>query len=311
MYGFAACLFFRNIRGIGLRRFPAAILVLSTLLFSYPLLFLFETGNIEIFTCILTAAGMWCVLKRRHGSAATLWGAAAAMKIYPILLLGIFLSRAKWRSVAVGIAAFALISVLSMWFIGPTIHIAFMGSISGVSGFVSTYAERLKIVELPFDHSLLALTKIFAFEMAHRTGTLAYLTKPYILIAGTAALLAFFLRAWRLPITNQLLFLFTAMLALPPVSYDYTLVHLYAPWAMLVVVALRTGAAGKTLPGLRTAFVCFAMLFTSQRFLFYHWIDFNGSLKTIALVVLMVIALRYPIPDEALYGPARLSPATP
>jgi Glycosyltransferase family 87 len=295
--GLAAYFFFRKICRIGLRRFPAAILVLCSLLFSYPLFFLFETGNIEIFTCILTAVGLWAALKGHDSSAAVLWGAAGAMKIYPLILLALFLSRAKWRSLAVGIAAFALISVLSMWFVGPTIPIAFAGSISGVGGFVSVYSETVRTQELPFDHSLLAPMKIFAFVMAHRTGTLSFLTNPYLLIAGTTALLAFFLRARHMPVTNQILFLFAAMVSLPPVSYDYTLVHLYAPWAMLTIVALSKGSAGFTLPDLRVYFLCLAVLFTSQRFIYYHWIHPNGTFKAIALVMLMVTALRYPIPD--------------
>jgi len=302
MSGLAAFLFFKTIHRNGLRRFPAAILVLTTLLFSYPLLFIFEAGSVEFLTCALTAAGLLFVLKRNDSSAAALWGAAAALKIYPILLLGVFLSRAKARTLAVGISAFAVISMVSMWFIGPTIPTAFAGSISGVGGFVSTYSEMLRLQELPFDHSLLAPIKILAYEMAHRTGTVSYLTKPYLFIAGTAAFLAFFLRARHMPVGNQVLFLFAAMLALPPVSYDNTLVHLYAPWAMLVIVTLREGTVGRTLPGLRTCLLCFAVLFTSQRFLYYHWIHLNGTFKAVALVVLMVTTLRYPIPDEALYG---------
>jgi hypothetical protein len=301
-----AALFFKKIRRIGLRRFPAAILVLSTLVFSYPLLYMFGTASIEILTCVFTAAGLWALLKKHDNLAAVLWGAAAAMKIYPLLLLAVFLSRAKWRSLVIGIAAFAVISVLSMAFVGPTIPAAFAGSLSGVGGFVSTYAERVKTNELPFDHSLLAPIKIVAFILAHRTGSISYLTKPYLLIAGTLALLAFFLRARHMPIANQIVFLFAAMVALPPVSYDHTLMHLYAPWAMLVIIALRAAAEGNTLPGFPIYFLSFAVLFTSQRFLYYHWIHPNGTFKAIALVLLMVTALRYPIPDEALYGSPEL-----
>jgi hypothetical protein len=108
-----------------------------------------------------------------------------------------------------------------------------------------------------------------------------------------------------MPVINQIVFLFAAMVALPPVSYDHTLVHLYAPWAMLVIVALRAGAAGVTLPGFHTYFLCFAVLFTSQRFIYYHWIHPNGTFTAIALVALMLTALPYPIPDEALYGDAQ------
>ena len=156
--------------------------------------------------------------------------------------------------------------------------------------------------ELPFDHSLLAPSKILFNYLANHSGVLPHLIKPYLLIAGTIALLVFFVRAWHMPAINRIVFLFAAMVALPPVSYDYTLVHLYAPWAMLVIVALHAGADGVALPGFRTYFLCFAVLFTSQVFIYYHsWIHPNGPLKTLALVMLMAKALRYPIPDEALY----------
>ncbi|HEY4379467.1 MAG TPA: glycosyltransferase family 87 protein [Acidobacteriaceae bacterium] len=294
----AAILFYLKIRQLGLLRFPALVFVLSTLLFSYPLLYMFGSGSLEIFTCIFTIAGFLALLKKHDNLAAVLWAAAAAMKVYPLILFAVFLSRAKWRSLAVGIASFATIFLLSMWFVGPTIHAAFAGSLGGVSGFVTTYAQRVKVNELPFDHSLLAPIKIFSYVMAGRTGTLAYLTKPYLLIAGSIALLAFFLRGRRMPLANQLIFLFAAMVALPPVSYDHTLVHLYAPWAMLVIIAIRAANAGVTMDGFRTYFLCFAVLFTSQRFIYYHWIHPNGTFKAVALVLVMFTALRYPIPNR-------------
>jgi Glycosyltransferase family 87 len=292
----AAAFFFREVRRIGLRVFPAAVLSFSTLVFSYPLLYMFQCGNAEIFTCMLTAGGLLALIRKRDNTAAVLWAAAGALKIYPLILFGLFLSRAKWRSLAVGAATFFAISALSMAFVGPTIHAAFAGTLNGISGFVSSYAGEARVKELSIDHSLLAPIKTVAFFHADRWGTLSYLTRPYLLIAGTAALLAFFLRVARMPLTNQVLFLFCAMVALPPVSYDYTLVHLYAPWALLVAVALRAAAAGQTLPGLRTCFLCFAVLFTSQRYIHHHWICANAPLKTGALVLLMVTALRHPIP---------------
>lgn len=301
--GSATFIFFGKIRSLGLRRFPAAIFVVSALLFSYPLLYMFEAGSVEIVTCFLTAAGLWAALKNNDKTAAGLWGAAAALKIYPLVLLALFLSRAKWRYLLFGVATFGLISAVSMWFVGPTIAMALSGSISGVGGFVSHYAETVRTQELPFDHSLLAPVKIALFALARRTGTLSYLTKPYMLIVATAATLVFFLKVQQLPVVNRALFLFAAMVALPPISYDHTLVHLYAPWAMLVVVALRAGM-DEAYHDLRGIFLCFAVLFTSQNYIYYHWIHINGTVKAIALVALMAASVLRPIPEEALYGPA-------
>ena len=47
-----------------------------------------------------------------------------------------------------------------------------------------------------------------------------------------------------MPVANQLLALTAFMVMLPPISYFYTLVHLYAPWVVLVFVAIRAGRRG-------------------------------------------------------------------
>jgi hypothetical protein len=189
-----------------------------------------------------------------------------------------------------------------MWFIGPTIDMAFQGTIHGVGGFVSVYAERVRMLELQFDHSLLAPFKVLAYLRVHRHDDVSHVTKPYILVAGVSALLVFFLRVRHMPFANRVMFLFAAMVALPPVSYEYTLVHLYAPWAMLVIIVLRCAVNGLEMPWLRTAFLCFAVIFTSQNYIFYHLVHINGASQSIALFVLMITVLRHPVPDEALAG---------
>lgn len=301
--GVAAALLFKKLRSLGLRLFPSLIFVSSALLFSYPLLVMFERANIEVFTCLLTLTGLWAAVRRRDLLAAGLWGAAGALKIYPLILFALFLSRKKSRFFAWGCAYFAIISVLSMWFVGPTISAAFAGSRSGVGGFVSTYAQAVRMKEVGYDHSLLAPIKIVGFVLAHRAGTLSFLVVPYLLVAGSAALVVFFARAKYLPMTNQLLVLFAFMVLLPPVSYDYTLVHLYGPWSLLVIAAMCSARKGTPLPGLGALMLCFAVLFTPQTYIYYHWIHANGTIKAAALIALIVTALKHPIPDETFCPP--------
>ena len=47
-----------------------------------------------------------------------------------------------------------------------------------------------------------------------------------------------------MPAANQLLALTAFMVAFPPISYFYTLVHLYAPLTVLVFLAVRAEKAG-------------------------------------------------------------------
>ncbi len=95
-----------------------------------------------------------------------------------------------------------------------------------------------------------------------------------------------------MPVINQVICLCVASIILPPVSYDYTLVNLYIPWAMLVCFALDKQTL-KT-AGLTIAFVCFAIATSIQTEFIYHGRSVEGQIKAIALCVLMVAALRYP-----------------
>jgi hypothetical protein len=52
-----------------------------------------------------------------------------------------------------------------------------------------------------------------------------------------------FLRVRSLPFLNRLIFLIAAMVCLPPVSFDYTLVHLYLPILMLCAAMVTNRAS--------------------------------------------------------------------
>ena len=69
-----------------------------------------------------------------------------------------------------------------------------------------------------------------------------------------------FLRIRHLPVINQVLCLCIAFILLPPVSYDYTLLHLYVPWGLLVMFAQEQQILRREVPGLTAAFVCLGIL---------------------------------------------------
>jgi len=113
--------------------------------------------------------------------------------------------------------------------------------------------------------------------------------------------LAFFGKLWKMPVANQLLAVTAFMVMLPPVSYFYSLVHLYAPWLVLVFVAIHAQKAGVDAQGLKLTMLLFVGLFASfMLFSFPRVYLYGGLVQGGMLAMLFLCALQYPLGvDEA------------
>jgi len=146
--------------------------------------------------------------------------------------------------------------------------------------------------QVDFDHSVLGFLKALSLILLPdelSSETLSSLVNLYMPIMALAGLVVFFAVIRKLPITNQVICLVVAMILLPPVSYDYTLLHLYIPWALLVLVTIES--RDRIVPGLTAAMVCCAVLFAPVTELIVHGQSYGGQVKAVALVVLGLIAL--------------------
>ena len=235
-----ALAFGRALRRRGLTVPPTATFIAILVLTSWPLLFLLERGNIECVVILFTFAGAALFWHRRSLPAAIFWGLAASLKIYPIVLLLLFLTRKQRSAALAGIFTFASSLLLSFWFVGPSIRLAALGTIHGIGGFVSTYAMTTRIFELRFDHSYFAFFKApLAIRHLHVNPDVGLLSRAYLILFGLSAIAVYCLRVRHLPRLNQFILLSIAMVSLPPVSYDYTLLHLYPAFALLTFLALE------------------------------------------------------------------------
>lgn len=222
----AACLY--------LRRHAASHLIPLLLLCSFPLVFLVQRANIEIILWIVIALGILVYLRGYAILAAFLFGLAASVKLYPIFLLGLFLKRKQdTPAFLVGLTTAVMALLAACAYSGPTLLVAANGFTHGIGSFQDHYIDKVSKVEVIFDHSLFSPLKYSAFQQ--HTSPAAW-THTYYLVAGTFALLLF-LRIRSFPALNRIVFLLVAMVCLPPVSFTYTLVHLYLP-ALLLCAAL-------------------------------------------------------------------------
>jgi len=281
----------------GIGGLTATLFPLTVVLVSFPIAGLWQRGNIEIFLWIFAACGTWAYVREKDDAAAVLWGLAAAMKLYPIIFLALLLPRRRYRAFGIGVVTFVAVSVASMWWLGPSIALAWTSSLHNVFGYQGVRVAQWNLHEVAANHSVFELAKLAAMVTGF---PLTKLTTPYYATGALVFALAFFRRLWTMPMANQLLAVSAFMVLLPPVSYFYTLVHLYAPWVVLAFVAIRADRTGVRIPGLRTTILLFVPLFASFMLFTYPKVMlFGGLVQGCMLIFLFLCAVTFPFVEPA------------
>ncbi|MFL6306717.1 MAG: glycosyltransferase family 87 protein [Candidatus Sulfotelmatobacter sp.] len=292
--------------GVALRRrgleFDSALLLAGiALLSSYPFMFLFDRGNIEIVNWIFVSFAItayWC---ERWKLAGALLGIAISLKIFPVVLLGLFLARKKYAAMLIAVGTAVGVDVASLALLGPTIKIAHQQISHGLRFFRDLYVYEFHFWEVPFDHSLFAVVKRIASvvhlaDQAH----LAIFARWYMPIVAAGALLIYFGRIIRLPRINQIVILLTLSILLPPVSGDYTLVHLYPGWLLLSFFAIEVETGVIRSRVLPACFFLLAFVFCPETYIVAgHHAHIAGSLKAVALSALVILLLVYPLEERS------------
>ncbi len=285
--------------------FLAAAAAASTAVFSYPLFFLIDRANIEGLVLVATALGTACFATKRYSSSALLLALAASMKIFPGVLLLLLLAKKRYRDFGMALGTIIAATLASLWITGPTVSRATQGIVEGFAFLRKIQILEYRTEDISFDHSLWALIKQICFRALHDIqGVKALLPHMYIAYGvGAAAVFALFYLTSirRLPVLNQILALSSLSILLPYVSFDYTLLHLFAPFALLVVVLATDGADGRlvlTKRQLLCLLLPFAVIFTPQSYLVYHVVGYGAQVKTLALLAVIVAAAQIRLPSS-------------
>lgn len=272
------------------------VLPASLLLFSFPAVFLAERGNLELFVWILITIGVVLLMKEHPHKAAVMIGLAASLKLYPLLLFGLFLrQRRLWPAMLTGFASALTVTLFAVWYCGPTFTFALHGFIEGIVKFKSEHAEAARIFEAPFDHSLFAAIKVFYLS---GNASPSRWVAPYYLVACGAAASLFLLRVRRLPFLNALTYLSVVMILLPPVSYEYTIVHLYLPLLLLAFALLHLCNQDeyRIAPSQWLAFTCLLLAMVPVGMLANGRFPYAGVLQLAALLAVAGAAATSPWP---------------
>jgi hypothetical protein len=288
----AALLAFALVRH-NLRLSGAVTFTAISLAFSYPAYFVFNRANMEIFIWLFSAVGIYLVLRNRPWIGAALIGIAASMKLFPFIYFALLVARRRYRQAVFGAVTAGIVTLASLWAICPNIRRSIAGIVDGLRAFGGTYVVHYRFTEIGVDHSIFALVKRCIGVLPPHSYN--RILSVYLALVAVVAVTVWFRYIRHLPTINQVLCLAVACILFPPTSYDYTLLHLYTPWALLVLFAVETHRSGRPIvPGLTATFVCFAILMSQVGEFIFHGERLGGQIKAVTLVVLFVLALRFP-----------------
>ena len=288
----AAACFYGCVRRAGLARKAALLLAATVLLTSYPYLYLLQRGNVEVFVWLPLTAGIWLFLKRKFGWAAVLFGMAAALKLYPIIFLGLFLSRARWKDLGLALASFVGFNVAALWWLGPTIAQAYHWNAIQLQAFGKFYAAS--VWALGYDHSFFALIKTLTLPWH---ADLTPWVRWYTLSMAVGCFLLFILVIRKLPVANQLGCLSILCVTVAPVSYDYTLLNLYSFFAVVVLLAIQGWRQNRDVAGVQLLLGLFAVVLTPNSFVIFNGARFGAQLRCLCLLAMLGVLLRIRLPE--------------
>lgn len=212
-------------------------------LFTYPVLFIIDRGNLDLLVFLALAGFFYLHLVKGSRWSWILLAFAISAKYYPATLLVLFLCDRRYREAVyavLGAAGFTLLSAISL-------SVASGRSVAGVLAAVARQLGRHDAYSRTVDsvqhgHSLWgALTWIvgthgqstFTQDMA--MNGVQGLSRPYLLVALLVFVLIAIYVVWFEKTTwRRVTLLVLGMVLLPYESHDYTLVLLYFPLMMLL-----------------------------------------------------------------------------
>lgn len=290
----AGILFARVLKNRSVPRWQQYLLIFASLLVSWPVYLGAQRGNIEIFLCFGLGLALAAYMDRRWMLAAIGIGIIASFKLYPLLLLALFLRPLRLKEIAVGMGAFLATTLAGFLYVGPTLAESIQNEIAGIRGFMQQYSAKFDLYVIGYDHSGFAIIK---YLFVRRPDKVMTALPFYTLITGILLIGILLIGMRKLPRPNQLLVLSSMVLLFPSTSFDYTLMAMYVPWVWFVLLSFEARAAGRSLPAILPAMLCFAVLFAPETFIHFHGLLFAGEMKAVALISLIVVGLCFPVPE--------------
>lgn len=222
----------------GLKNIKGAFwaMLIFTLL-CYPVLFVAERANIEMFIFMLIAGFVWAYRKQYFYTAAILVAFAISLKLYPAVFLVLLAKDKLFKQISFAVLLSIVIFYISLLLTGNDMH----GFARNLQYFNDSYAIGPRGVSA--SHSFYSLIRL-PLNIMFNDGTItmenyraftSVISKPYMLFSFVFFAFASLVVMLKEKSLWKNLFILTACYTwLPYVSFDYTLLLLLIPFLLFV-----------------------------------------------------------------------------
>ncbi len=286
------------LRRCGLSMQHAIRLIAVTVMLGWPLYFAFERGNIELLLWVGIEAGVACFAHRRYAAAATLIGVFGSAKLYPLLLLALFLKPPRFRHLLLGAAAAGGTTLAALRYLEPDIGYAYRQISAGVRLWTELTTLKYWPAGVGPDHSIFGLLR-------EATGgsilQVPHVLNLYLVSAGLVTSMVFLRRVRSLPVPNQVLFIVCAATLLPPTSFDYTLLLQLIPWGWVTLLCVDQARRNEPVERYFLPMALFGIVLAPLTFLHTHSslpLYFAGPFRCVAMLGLAGVSAWRPLTGE-------------
>jgi len=284
-------LLIKKMMHLGYETWKAGGLATGAAVLMFPFWFVWHQANIEIVLFLLLASGLIAFLRGRFWLAAVLIAVCVSMKLFPFILLALFLPLKRYKELVLAGIVFILSNLISLWVICPQIDIAWKGISYGLKASRENYMLVYLGRETPMDHSTYGFVKTLFLQVKHQQIFSSHSLTLCMTVMACLGLAIYFGRIRKLPWLNQIACLYICMLVLTPESFEYTLTHLAVVWALFVLYTMQRAKNLQDVQGMTKAFVCLAILLAPLGELNFHGVGYGGQVKCVVLYILLYIAL--------------------
>jgi len=236
------CWFIHSLTGLSYRR------IALVLAFSFPLQVNLLYGQFYILILVLIVAACWCYVKERYVLSGALIAVAAACKVFPVLLVVLFLQRRNWRALAAFAASGIGTAALSIAVFGWNLHRTYLYQVlpwalhgEAMPPYIPSAASISGIL-----HDLLLPEPQWNPHPWHNSPLLYALLQPALPMLLLAPAILLIQRNDRTPgrIVLEWIGLLTASLAISTIPASYNFVLMVFPVCALAALLIERGMKG-------------------------------------------------------------------